>query len=163
MGYVEQKFQLDSNQQLKADTEYLQKVVDLQELHTKLKRRKLGNISFIGELCKMNLISAKIIHDCIWQLLVDQPEHDIKNFSWKTLCDEDEIEVLCKLFVTVGFKLDADDSKKHRDNLALVFKRLHELSSDKSLNSRMRFALRGVVENHANGWCKSKRYESGNK
>ena len=67
MAYVEQKFQLDSNQQLKADTEYLQKVVDLQELHTKLKRRKLGNISFIGDLCKMNLISAKIIHDCIWQ------------------------------------------------------------------------------------------------
>ena len=128
----------------------------MQESQVKLKRRKLGNISFIGELCKMNLISAKIIHDCVWQLLVDQSEDDVGGFTWQSICDEDEIEVLCKLFMTVGYKLDADDSKKFRENLVLVFKRLRELSYDRSLNSRMRFALRGVVEMRENAWCKRK-------
>lgn len=134
----------------------LQQTIDSQDSNAKLKRRKLGNISFIGELCKMNLISTNIIHDCVWQLLVEQPVDGIGGFIWKTICDEDEIEVLCKLFMTVGYKLDLDDPGKHKKNLSLVFNRLRELSSDKSLNSRMRFALREVTENHENGWCGKK-------
>ena len=134
----------------------LQQTIDSQDSNAKLKRRKLGNISFIGELCKMNLISTNIIHDCVWQLLVEQPVDGIGGFIWKTICDEDEIEVLCKLFMTVGYKLDLDDPGKHKKKLSLVFNRLRELSSDKSLNSRMRFALREVTENHENGWCGKK-------
>merc|ERR1711871_920015 len=102
----------------------------------------------------MNLISTKIIYDCVWQLLVDKSEDNIGGFTWKAFYDEDEIEVLCKLFMAVGYKLAADDSKKHQVNLELVFNRLRELSSDKSLNSRMRFALRGVIENRENAWRK---------
>lgn len=153
---MQQNFQSDAQEGFKTMKNNLQRTIDAQELNAKLKRRKLGNISFIGELCKMNLISTNIIHDCVWQLLVEQPEDGIGIFTWKTICDDDEIEVLCKLFMTVGHKLVVDDSKRYRKNLSLVFNRLRELSSDKSLNSRMRFALREVVENHENGWREKK-------
>ena len=151
---MEQKFQLDSDEGLERTEDKSQRIINIEESQAKLKRRKLGNISFIGELCKMDLISTKIIYDCVWQLLVDQSEDNVGSFTWKAFNDEDEIEVLCKLFMAVGYKLAADDSKKYQINLVLVFNKLRELSSDKSLNSRMRFALRAVIENHENAWRK---------
>ena len=67
------------------------------EKRRKAKRRVLSIISFIGELFKGNLLTASIMHSCIIELLdpgnIDNP-------------DEEKIELLCKLLMSIGKKLD---------------------------------------------------------
>ncbi|KIL56956.1 hypothetical protein M378DRAFT_88533, partial [Amanita muscaria Koide BX008] len=57
----------------------------------KAKRQGLGLIKFIGELFKFQMLTERIMHECIKKLLgsVQDPK-------------EEEIESLCKLFTTVG-------------------------------------------------------------
>lgn len=61
----------------------------------KSKRRGLGLISFISELFKLNMVTERIMHECIKKLLVFQD-----------LPGEEEMEVLCKLMSTIGEELD---------------------------------------------------------
>jgi len=58
----------------------------------KAKRQGLGLIKFIGELFKLQMLTAHIMHECVKKLLghVDN------------LPEEEEIESLCKLLTTVG-------------------------------------------------------------
>ena len=62
-----------------------------------LKKRSLGNIRFIGELYKFNMLTESILHDCIIKLLM--------------AADEESLELMCKLLSTTGFKLDHDKAK----------------------------------------------------
>ena len=57
----------------------------------KAKRRGLGLIKFIGELFKLQMLTERIMHECVKKLLgnVDNPE-------------EEEIESLCKYLSTVA-------------------------------------------------------------
>ena len=68
----------------------------------KAKRRGLGLIKFIGELFKLQMLTERIMHECVNKLLghVDNPE-------------EEEIESLCKLLTTVGNSLDAPEARAH--------------------------------------------------
>ncbi|CAN7946332.1 unnamed protein product, partial [Ixodes hexagonus] len=56
------------------------------------KRRSLGNIRFIGELYNLNMLTAPIMYDCLRRLLNSN--------------DEDSLECLCKLLITIGKELD---------------------------------------------------------
>ena len=70
---------------------------ELQELAddklSKAKRRSLGNIRFIGELFKLNMLTEGIMNDCIERLL-------------KQESDEENIECLCRLLTTIGKEVD---------------------------------------------------------
>ena len=63
----------------------------------KVKRAVLGNVRFIGELYKAGLLSYRIMNACVEELLsnVQNPE-------------EEEIECLCRLLMTVGPKLERE-------------------------------------------------------
>lgn len=63
----------------------------------------LGNVKFIGELFAEKMLNEKIVQECIKRLL--------------TSPDEDTIECLCKLMVTVGKLLDRPPSP----NVTLVY------------------------------------------
>lgn len=63
----------------------------------KSKRRSLGNIRFIGELYNLNMLTAPIMFDCLRRLINSN--------------DEDSIECLCKLLITIGKELDSAASK----------------------------------------------------
>ena len=104
----------------------------------KLKRRVLGNIRFIGELFIKNIISEKIMHSCVTQLLsnVSDPE-------------EEDVESLCKLMATIGSKLDIEKAKAFMDS---YFERIKELSTNKKLSSRIRFMLLDLIDLRRNGW-----------
>ena len=65
---------------------------------------------------------------------------------------QEEIEVLCKLFRTVGARLEADTGKKQRDNMTKFFTRLTELTVDKTLSSRSRFGVLEIIELRKNDW-----------
>jgi translation initiation factor 4G len=93
----------------------------------KAKRQGLGLVKFIGELFKLQMLTERIMHECIKKLLsnVDNPE-------------EEEIESLCKLLTTVGQSLDSSKAKGHMD---IYFSRMKELAKSGNVTSRMQFML----------------------
>jgi translation initiation factor 4G len=97
----------------------------------KAKRRGLGLIRFIGELFKLQMLTERIMHECIKKLLgnVENPE-------------EEEIESLCKLLITVGSLLDTPKARAHLD---VYFSRMRELTKNKNVNARMVFMLQVCI------------------
>ena len=93
----------------------------------KAKRQGLGLIKFIGELFKLQMLTERIMHECVKKLLgnVENPE-------------EEEIESLCKLLTTVGQILDTPKARAHMD---VYFSRMKELTKSPNVNSRMQFML----------------------
>jgi translation initiation factor 4G len=65
------------------------------------RRRSLGNIRFIGELYKLKMLTARIMHECLKQLL-------------RSPADEEALECLCRLLATVGKDLEAETDAKIR-------------------------------------------------
>lgn len=93
----------------------------------RIKKKMLGNITFIGELYKIRMLTEKIMHECITILL-----GDIRNPS------HDDIEALCKLMTSIGSEIDHPKAKKYMDQ---YFARMKELSRNQALPSRLRFML----------------------
>jgi translation initiation factor 4G len=93
----------------------------------KAKRQGLGLIKFIGELFKLQMLTERIMHECVKKLLgnVQNPE-------------EEEIESLCKLLATVGSILDTSKARAHMD---VYFSRMKELVKSPSVTARMQFML----------------------
>jgi translation initiation factor 4G len=93
----------------------------------KAKRRGMGLIRLIGELFKRQMLTERIIHECIKKFLgnAENPE-------------EEEIESLCKLLTTVGSPFD---TRKARAHLDVYFSRMRELTKNKNVNARMVFML----------------------
>lgn len=71
----------------------------------KLKRRMLGNVKFIGELFKQQLLKEKIMHECVKLLLgsLDEPN---------AVPDDESIEAAAKLFLTIGKQLESPTASK---------------------------------------------------
>ncbi|RPD57735.1 hypothetical protein L227DRAFT_551661 [Lentinus tigrinus ALCF2SS1-6] len=104
----------------------------------KAKRQGLGLIKFIGELFKLQMLTERIMHECVKKLLgnVENPE-------------EEEIESLCKLLTTVGQILDTPKARAHMD---VYFSRMKELTKSPNVNSRMQFMLQDVIELRERKW-----------
>ena len=97
----------------------------------KAKRQGLGLVKFIGELFKLQMLTERIMHECVKKLLgnVENPE-------------EEEIESLCKLLTTVGALLDTPKARAHMD---VYFSRMKELCKSQNVTSRMQFMLQVCV------------------
>merc|ERR1719341_3164571 len=65
---------------------------------TKLRRRSLGNIKFIGELYRIQMLNGRIMHEIIQKLLRET--------------DEESLECMCRLITTVGKLLDEETQKQ---------------------------------------------------
>lgn len=93
----------------------------------KAKRQGLGLIKFIGELFKLQMLTERIMHECVKKLLgnVENPE-------------EEEIESLCQLLKTVGQLLDVPKARAHMD---VYFTRMKELCKSLNVSPRMQFML----------------------
>ncbi|TDL22991.1 hypothetical protein BD410DRAFT_769393 [Rickenella mellea] len=104
----------------------------------KAKRQGLGLVKFIGELFKLQMLTERIMHECIKKLLsnVDNPE-------------EEEIESLCKLLSTVGQALDTTKARGHMD---VYFSRMKELATSNHVSSRMQFMLQDAIELRERKW-----------
>lgn len=93
------------------------------------------------------MIKAKIIVNCIDELLVSKEEEDL-------VC-------LCKLFRTVGSRLDdyfASKSQSSAQTYYQFFKEIEKLSEEHHL-SRVRFMLKDLIDLRANKW-KARRTEA---
>lgn len=101
------------------------------------RRKMLGNIKFIGELGKLNLVAEVILHMCIKQLL-----------SRVRGAYPEDLECLCGLLTITGGILDHAKAKSHMDT---YFERIAEIRAQ-PLPSRIRFMLEDVIEMRHNGW-----------
>lgn len=111
------------------------------------KRKMLGNIKFIGELGKLEIVSDSILHRCIQELLRDRkrgrPRGDMA----------EDIECLCQIMRTCGRILD---SEKARSLMNQYFGRMSILAESNDLPLRIRFMLRDVIELRRDGWVPRK-------
>jgi hypothetical protein len=97
----------------------------------KAKRRGLGLIRFLGEFFKLQMLTERIMHECIKELFanLEKPE-------------EEKIDSLCKLLTTVGSLLETPKARAHLD---VYFSRMRKLTENKNVNSRMKFMLQVSV------------------
>lgn len=61
-------------------------------MERKMRRKSVGNCRFIGELFKLQMLTAKIMIRCVAQLLSN--------------LEEESLECLCKLLTTIGKDLE---------------------------------------------------------
>ncbi|CAA97349.1 translation initiation factor eIF4G [Schizosaccharomyces pombe] len=115
-----------------------------------IKRRGLGLVRFIGELFKLSMLSEKIMHECIKRLLgnVTDPE-------------EEEIESLCRLLMTVGVNIDA--TEKGHAAMDVYVLRMETITKIPNLPSRIKFMLMDVMDSRKNGWAVKNEVEKGPK
>ncbi|GJD12820.1 Eukaryotic translation initiation factor isoform 4G-1 [Galdieria sulphuraria] len=113
-----------------------------EEERHKMKRRMIGNIKFIGELFKKDMISERVIRDdCIPRLL---------SLSLVPNPDDDDLESLCKLLTSVGAKLDSH--VENRPMLDQYFQALEKFRATVKLPSRIRFMIMDLLDLRKNNW-----------
>jgi len=83
------------------------------------KKKMLGNVKFIGELGRLDLLSEAILHKCIKTLLEKEKNEKYADMS-------DDLECLCKMMPTIGKKLDQGEAVKLMDQ---YFERMKKLRS----------------------------------
>jgi translation initiation factor 4G len=91
------------------------------------KREGLGLVRFIGELFKSQMLTERIMHECVKKLLsnVVNPE-------------EEELETLCVLLKTAGQRLDSPKARNHMD---IYFERMKEIARRSGITPRIQFIL----------------------
>ncbi|CAO3650299.1 unnamed protein product [Mucor hiemalis] len=106
----------------------------------KAKRQGLGLIQFIGELFKLDMLSERIMYNCMIRLCNNAP----------TAGDE-EAESLCKLLTTVGKNLD--HKPKTSKWVDIIFRRMREeMLHSPNLTSRLKFMIQDVVDLRKDKW-----------
>ncbi|KAL9130354.1 MAG: hypothetical protein Q9217_001456 [Psora testacea] len=104
------------------------------------KRRGLGLVRFIGELYKLQMLTERIMHECVKKLV----DHE-------GIPDEAEVESLTSLLKTIGQQLDS--SEKGHSMMDAYFQRIKGMIELRDLPSRLRFMLMDVVDLRAkNRW-----------
>uniref|UniRef100_G3P4P1 Eukaryotic translation initiation factor 4 gamma 2 n=1 Tax=Gasterosteus aculeatus aculeatus TaxID=481459 RepID=G3P4P1_GASAC len=112
------------------------------------KIKMLGNIKFIGELGKLDLIHESILHKCIKTLLEKKKRVQLKDMG-------EDLECLCQIMRTVGPRLDHAKAKSLMDQ---YFGRMRSLTNNKELPARIRFLLQDTVELRLNNWVPRKAF-----
>lgn len=117
---------------------------DEEERRYVAKQKILGNVKFIGELFKLEMLNAAILHNMLEQLL------DKKSRSYPTLEDRcEDMECLSQIFRTCGKHLDTEKSKNLIDQ---YFDIMEHKSNSSKYPPRIRFLLRDVIELRKDGW-----------
>ncbi|KAK5645721.1 hypothetical protein RI129_004185 [Pyrocoelia pectoralis] len=109
--------------------------LDLDDYDRRLRMKSVGNIRFIGELFKQNMLTVNIMVRCLNNLL------NTKN--------EESLECLCKLLTTVGKELETKN-----EDLSPLFNAMKQLADKKhgSISSRVRFMIQDVIDLRLSKW-----------
>eukprot|EP01062_Namystynia_karyoxenos_P031553 TRINITY_DN23409_c0_g1_i1.p1 TRINITY_DN23409_c0_g1~~TRINITY_DN23409_c0_g1_i1.p1 ORF type:complete len:1054 (+),score=347.18 TRINITY_DN23409_c0_g1_i1:305-3466(+) len=114
---------------------------DNDEAHLRAKQRKLGNIKFIAELFKRQLMPEQIVHLVVQRLL---------NMSSQSgdPPSEPDVEILCKLFEAAGERMDRPAAQEYNGKYFTRMRKLTQLHPC----PRCRFLLLNIVELRDAGW-----------
>ena len=97
------------------------------------------NIRFIGELYKLKMLACKIMHECVFILLMTT--------------DDESIECLCRLITTIGQVLEKETVKKMSTTpkeriasmgireIAFYFTEMKKIIAEKVISARVRFLM----------------------
>jgi len=103
------------------------------------KRRGLGLIQFIGELYKLDMLTIRIMHECVIRLL-----------NFEGLPDESAVESLTKLLRTVGAKME--QAQNGPAMLDTYFERIRIIMVMEGLPSRLYYMLLDTVDLRKANW-----------
>jgi translation initiation factor 4G len=113
------------------------------------KKKMLGNVKFIGELGRLDLLSEAILHKCIKTLLEKQRDEKYADMS-------SDLECLCKMMPTIGKKLDQGEAVKLMDQYFERMKKLRSMGVNTNIKDglpqRIRFLLQDCIDLRANNW-----------
>lgn len=135
-----------------------QQLALIEEKERQIRQRKFGMLRFIGELVRKNMLKSSQMFDCIDNLLAESDQDGVSKLDakgriiWKTQPDEEDLEALCKLLMTVGNTLEANSTTNEKIKIDDYFKRLQELTKGKSLNSRIKFSVEELIDLRKNNW-----------
>ncbi|OQS03851.1 eukaryotic translation initiation factor 4 gamma 2 [Thraustotheca clavata] len=118
----------------------------------RIKQRMLGNMRFIGELFKVELLTESAVQTCLLKLLglrLVTYEGQPTALQAIRMPDEEELEALCKMLATVGKKFDHEGVKTVMNGMIV---RIVELSQTQTLPSRTRFLLKDLLETRDYQW-----------
>ncbi|EIM91308.1 ARM repeat-containing protein [Stereum hirsutum FP-91666 SS1] len=100
-----------------------------------VEKRVLGLVRLMGELFKLQMITERIMHECLRQLIKDGGEPGL--------------ESICGLMRTVGQILD---SKPMRPCMDVYFDNMKQLTLDPRIEPRVVRMLKDVIELRKRGW-----------
>eukprot|EP00455_Lapot_gusevi_P026547 TRINITY_DN27_c0_g1_i1.p1 TRINITY_DN27_c0_g1~~TRINITY_DN27_c0_g1_i1.p1 ORF type:complete len:778 (-),score=307.35 TRINITY_DN27_c0_g1_i1:308-2641(-) len=125
---------------------------EAQDAESKARRRALGTIQFIGELYKQKMVPVQIARFCLVKLMgnVEEP-------------NDEDIEILCKLWTTVGKSIDIANNEQSQEFIRGQFAKFEMLSENKKLSSRIRFMVRDLIELQQNRWVPRRAQETAKK
>ncbi|VDM58459.1 unnamed protein product [Angiostrongylus costaricensis] len=140
----------------------LQLQIDLQEADDKFRRRKFGNITFIGQLYRQTLLSTKIVQWCLYDLI----NHSHRNPETKKLpeppFDEESLQCAIQLIENLGKQLDSFtqdfNGKEYLDQTLQHLECVSNMCSNK-----IRFMVMNVIELRQNRWLPRKGVDQGPK
>ncbi|CAI5741477.1 unnamed protein product [Peronospora destructor] len=122
-------------------------------LAIRAKAKMLGNIRFIGELYKVDLIKQSGVQGCIFYLLGLELMPGLEGQEGQAQAirfpDEADLEALCKMLATAGKKFD---QPKTKTIMKIIILRMVELSDDSKLPSRARFLIKDILETRDHMW-----------
>jgi hypothetical protein len=128
----------------------------------KRRTRQLGNITFIAELYKRNMLKANIMLECI-DLLEGRNADDEEETTdaaatspKKEAASEEGLLCLCRLITTAGQRLEAENEDV-RARIDQCFAHLDTFILDKATySSKVRFALMDLRDLRKAGWVARK-------
>ncbi|KAJ6590658.1 armadillo-type protein [Mycena vulgaris] len=111
---------------------------DPEDVEGPKKSKFTGLVRFISEVFKKQMLTERIMHECIKKLLanVENP-HETEN------------EALCILLESAGLLLDTPKARAHMD---VYFSRIRELNRDVRLPMRHRFMLQDLIDLRSRQW-----------
>jgi len=137
----------DNFQQCFTSVETTGTAEEIAEAEFKKKARLGANIAFVGELFLRNLVRPQIIHMVIRALLEEDRQGELGH------PDPQHIELCCKLFGTLGTRLESEDSLAYTDK---YFAHFAGLTENPKYDMRTRFMIRDMIELRKADWVQRK-------
>ncbi|KAF7724656.1 hypothetical protein EC973_000828 [Apophysomyces ossiformis] len=107
----------------------------------KAKRQGLGLVQFIGELFKREMLTDRIMYECMKRLCESGAQ-----------VEDEEAESLCKLLTTIGQVMDRNP--KTSSWIDAFFRRMREeMLKSPNLSSRVKFMIQDVFDLRKNQWA----------
>ena len=160
--WKEEKAKYEEGKASMTEAEQAEKEEDLEFRRIKIKKQMHGNVKFIGQLYKKNLLKERIMRICICGLIkIEAEDPESKNSTYKDVgtfqdMDEEDHEAIGSMFTTIGLTIDQPSAALF---MKACFDKIERLSVEKQLNSRLRFMYKDLIDLRANKWVPRRKVE----
>ncbi|KAF9048863.1 armadillo-type protein [Panaeolus papilionaceus] len=107
-------------------------------------RQYLGVAKFVGELYRVQMLTERIVHQCLWVLA--KSLDDLKGLDYLG------IEALCILLSSAGEALDTPKARAHMDVYYSRMSAIVSVATPHALPNRLRFMVLSIIELRKSNW-----------